>query len=193
MLQFLVGSRSTSRCFRPTASYWLPCKCCPIAGSELRPQGRAVFPGSFHSHWKRTPFERLFLQSRWQFRGAVSRLLDTRSEAMTASQPKNKIDCQPRSPRGKNETAATFGRVMSSVVRQPGENIESLACFYSIFLSLTPSGEKVSSHLHHNSLPIISVSVLTSPFLPAEMCYSDWEANLHHPAHEYRMASSSFD
>ena len=69
---------------------------------------------------------------------------------MTVSQPKTKMDCQPRSPRGKNERAATFGRVMSLVVRQPGENIESLACFYSISLSLTLFGEKVSFPSHHH-------------------------------------------
>lgn len=42
----------------------------------------------------------------------------------------------------KKETAATFGRVMSSVARQPGENIEDVACFYRIFLSLSLSGEQ---------------------------------------------------
>lgn len=91
-------------------------------------------------------------------------LLDTRAESMTASQPKNKTDCQPRSPRGKRKTAAIFGRLMSSVARQQGENIEGIACFYSIFLSLSLWGKGKLAFPPMVSASIISVCL--SSLLP---------------------------
>lgn len=192
--RLLGGSMSTTRCLKPNASFRVACLSAALlqAVTSGLQVGSHVSPWSLHSYWKRTPLERLTLRSRWQFRGAVSRLLDTRSEAMTASQPKNKTDCQARSPWGKKETAATFGRVMSSVARQPGENIEGIACFYSIFLSLSLSGGKVCSPTEPLLPPSIML-VLTAPSLPTEMCYTGWKANFHHSAHEYWMAPSSFD
>lgn len=51
--------------------------------------------------------------------GAVSRESDTGSEAVTASQLRNKTDCQAGGPAGvRRRAAATFGRLMSSLARQ---------------------------------------------------------------------------
>lgn len=99
---------------------------------------------------------------------------------------------------GKRRTAATFGRVMSSLARQPGENIEGVACFLRIFLSPSLSRERgtlASPRLAATAPPSLSLpsSWPSPPPLPAEMCDSVWKANFHHSAHEYWTASSSFD
>lgn len=154
-----------------------------------------VFPWLPPSCWKRTTTERLVLLSRWQFRGAVSCLLDTRSESTAASQTENKMDCQPRCPRGKMETATTFGRVMSSVVqpsRRKNKNAETIACFYSIFLSLSHSWGKLT---FPPLLPPSIISVHLSSVLPPcqQRCATVAERPIfHHSAHEYWTVSSRF-
>lgn len=85
------------------------------------------------------------------------------------------MDCQPRCPRGKMETATTFGRVMSSVVqpsRRKNKNAETIACFYSIFLSLSHSWE--SLHSHHYSLLPSSQSTCLQCSLPASRDVLQW-------------------
>lgn len=90
------------------------------------------------------------LPSKTDDRVAVSHLFDKRSEAVTPSQPKNKMDCQPRSPRGKRETAETFERVMSSVARQPGEKaLHVLTASPSHCVSLSGCAPS----FHHLGLP----------------------------------------
>lgn len=161
--------------------------------SDLRNPGNAVFACLLFFCWKWNVIDQPAPSNQMTVQQAVCRLRDTRSEATVASQPKNKMDCQPRSPRGKRETAATFGRVMSSVAPLPGENTEGIACFYSIFLSLSLSGEKVC--LPSPSLPASIIWISPSSPLPLwqQRCVRGWKGNFHHSAHEYWTASSSFD
>lgn len=113
--------------------------------------------------------ERLHPPKQMTVQRAVCRLLDTRSEATTASQPKNKMACQPRSPREKRETAATFGRVMSSVTRQPGGNIEALRVFTASSCHCLSLGKRyallpaIAPSFHHLSLSFQTSLSLSLP------------------------------
>lgn len=89
--------------------------------------------------------------------------LDTRSEATTTSQPENKMDCQPRSPRGKTETAATFGRVMSWQGIQE-KTLKALHVF------MAPSCHRLSLGKRYACLSTIAPSVIRvhlSPLPPS--------------------------
>lgn len=96
-----------------------------------------------------------------------------------------------KEPKGKDRNSSYIWKG-NELARHPGENTESIACFYGTFLSPSLSREKACLPFHYSSLCHPSPPQSPPPE-PAEMCYSVWKAESHHSAPEYWMGSSNFD
>lgn len=96
-----------------------------------------------------------------------------------------------KEPKGKDRNSSYIWKG-NELARHPGENTESIACFYGTFLSPSLSREKACLPFHYRSLCHPSPPQSPPPE-PAEMCYSVWKAESHHSVPEYWMGSSNFD
>lgn len=130
--------------FQFTLNSWgPPSQCRPAADGDLEASGQAVSPPGLFTLTEKQPLSRASpceTDDSSEGPSAVS-LTQGQRQWLRVSQ-KTRWTVSQRARGGKRRTAAAFGRVMSSLARQPGENIEGVACFLRIFLSLSLSRER---------------------------------------------------
>lgn len=120
-------------------------------------------------------------------RGAVSRKSDAGLEAVTASQLRNKTDCQEEGPAGQEESSRHIWKANELASEGARGVLKVLHVFSDTPCRCLSLGRKVQPPppLPLDSPPRPAPTPHHHPILVVEKCDTVWKANFHHWPHEY--------